>query len=108
MLSGETPRVPSVPPAEPDPQPAPLCSPLIAALAGKLALTGEDAVAVAPNDASATVVGQTAGQVDVAVRECEKSTRVLTRAPLPGPTGPGSFEAPQKLDCALTVAGPSF
>src|ERR1700759_4538905 len=108
MLSGKTPRVPSFQPPEPETQPAPLGSPLIAALAGKLALTVEDAVAVAPTDASATLVGQTAGQFDVEVRKFEKSTRVLTWSPLPGPTGPGPVEAAQKLDCALTVAGPSF
>src|SRR5947209_20305478 len=95
MVSGYVPRVPSFHPPEPEPQPAPLCSPLIAALAGKFALAVEEAVAVAPKDARATLVGQTAGQLDVAVRKFEKSTFVLTRSPLPGPTGPGPFAAPQ-------------
>src|SRR6266566_3845413 len=107
MLSGYTSRVPSFQPP-PLPQLLPLCSPSIAPLAGKFAFTVEDATAVAPYEASATFVGQGGGQLEVLVNQFEKSTRVLTRSPLPGPTGPGPLAAPHQLACALTVAGPSF
>src|SRR5437763_1593637 len=106
-LSGKTPRVPSFQPP-PLPQLLPLCSPSITPLAGKLALSCEEATAVAPYEASATLVGQGGGQLATFVSQLEKSTRVLTWSPLPGPTGPGPLAAPHQLLCALTVAGPSF
>src|SRR5829696_5657206 len=54
MLSGKTLRVPSFQPP-PEPQSLPLRSPLMAPDAGKLALTVEEATAVAPFAARATL-----------------------------------------------------
>src|ERR1041384_1082346 len=87
-LSGKTLRVPSFQPP-PVPQLFPLCSPSIAPEAGKFALTVEEATAVAPKEASATLVAQTAAQFDSLVSQFEKLTFVLTLSPLPGPTMPG-------------------
>src|SRR5215213_4476321 len=53
-LSGKTPRVPSFQPP-PAPQSLPLCSPLMTPLAGKFAFAVEEATAVEPFEARATL-----------------------------------------------------
>jgi len=87
--------VPSFQPP-PLPQLLPLCSPSITPLAGKLALAVEEAIAVAPYEARATLVGHAGGQLETLVSQFEKSTLVLTLSPLPGPTGPGPLAAPHQ------------
>src|SRR5688500_7124406 len=95
-LSGNVLRVASFQPP-PAPQLFPSRSPSMTLDAGKFALNCEEAVAVAPKEASPTLTGHAEGQFDSLVSQLEKSTRVLTLSPMPGPTGPGPLAAPHQL-----------